>query len=290
MNPTRQFKISFVILVFSLTVISCSYQFEEPPFNASQLVDITETKFGEELLSVLKDIPDTDQTTDIKEGLDDDSLVLEVSEDFLVQQQFDEEKNAWNLTVITKNNHHMMFCSLMQEEDDGEVTIKFPENVESKKDEAGEIWLWGDKVAVAEFALELSLSSPKLCVAIPYQDASKITTEGPVGKIVEVIKEIVIEKEVVKEVPVEVIVEKEVVKEVLVEVIVEKEVVKEVLVEVPVEVIVEKEVVKEVPVEASGSCNNRDSVSALTGATNSLMLFGPLLLIAGYRGYRKRNK
>tara|TARA_B100000586_G_C20033893_1_gene394503 strand:- start:60 stop:878 length:819 start_codon:yes stop_codon:yes gene_type:complete len=272
MRPTRPFKISFVILLFSLTVTSCSYQFEEPPFNDSQLVDITETKFGEELLSVLKDIPDTDQTTDIKEGLDDDSLVLEVSEDFLVQQQFDKEKNAWNLTVITKNNHHMMFCSLMQEEDDGGMAIKFPENVESKKDEEGEIWLWGNEVAVAEFALELSLSSPKLCVAIPYQDASKIATEGPVGKIVEVIKEIVIEKEVP------------------VEVIVEKEVVKEILVEVPVEVIVEKEVIKEVPVEASGSCNNRDSVSAFTGATNSLMLFGPLLLIAGYRGYRKRNK
>ena len=67
----------------------------------------------------------------------------------------------------------------------------------------------------------------------------------------------IIEKEIVKEVPVEVIVEKEVVKEVPREVIVIKEVVKEVPVEVikevvkevPVEVIVIKEVVKEVPVE-----------------------------------------
>ena len=70
----------------------------------------------------------------------------------------------------------------------------------------------------------------------------------------EVIKEVpVIEKVIVeKQVPVEVIVEKEVIKEVPVEVIVEKEVIKEVIVEVPVEtikeVIVEKEVIKEVPV------------------------------------------
>ena len=298
MHPTRPFKVSFVVLVFSLTLVSCSYQFVEPPFEDSQLVAVTETKFGAELLSVLKDLPETDQTADLKEGLGDDSLVLDVSEDFLIQQQFNEEKDAWELTVITKNRHHMMFCSLMQQDDDedGEVDIQFPENIESKKDEEGQIWLWGDKVAVAEFALELSLSSPKLCVAVPYQDASKMAEDGPVGKIVEVIKEIIVEKEV----PVEVIVEKEVIKEVPVEVIVEKEVVKEVPVEVIVEKIVEKEVireiVKEVPVEvivekeSSRACNNASPVSAMTGATNSLMLFGPLLFVAGYGGYRRRKK
>ena len=298
MHPTRPFKVSFVVLVFSLTLKSCSYQFVEPPFEDSQLVAVTETKFGAELLSVLKDLPETDQTADLKEGLGDDSLVLDVSEDFLIQQQFNEEKDAWELTVITKNRHHMMFCSLMQQDDDddGEVDIQFPENIESKKDEEGQIWLWGDKVAIAEFALELSLSSPKLCVAVPYQDASKMAEDGPVGKIVEVIKEIIVEKEV----PVEVIVEKEVIKEVPVEVIVEKEVVKEVPVEVIVEKIVEKEVireiVKEVPVEvivekeSSSACNNASPVSAMTGATNSLMLFGPLLFVAGYGGYRRRKK
>ncbi len=54
---------------------------------------------------------------------------------------------------------------------------------------------------------------------------------------------VIVEKEVIKEVPVEKIVEKEVIKEVPVEKIVEK------IVEVPVEKIVEKEVVREVPVE-----------------------------------------
>ena len=75
---------------------------------------------------------------------------------------------------------------------------------------------------------------------------------------------------------------KEVVKEVPVEVIVEKEVIKEVIKEVPIEVIVEK--------ESSSACNNASSVSAITGATNSLMLFGPLLLVASYGQYRRRKK
>ena len=244
MPPMTPFKISYVVFVFSLILISCSYQFAEPPFEDSQLVAVTETKFGEELLSVLKDLPKTDQTADIKEGLGDDSLVLDVSEDFLIQQEFNEEKSAWELTIIIKNRHHMMFCSLMQQDDDedGEVDIQFPENIESKKDEEGQIWLWGDKVAIAEFALELSLSSPKLCMAVPYRDASKLTIE----------------------VPVEVIVEKEV------------------IIEVPVEVIVEK--------ESSGACNRASSVPPMTGAINSLMLFGPLLFVAGYGGYRRRKK
>ena len=61
--------------------------------------------------------------------------------------------------------------------------------------------------------------------------------------------EVIVEKEVIVEVPVEVEKIVEVPVEVPVEVIVEKEVVKEVIVEVPKEVIVEKEVIKEVIVE-----------------------------------------
>ena len=81
-------------------------------------------------------------------------------------------------------------------------------------------------------------------------------SDAPEPQIVEkeVIKEVPVVEQVIveKQVPVEVIVEKEVIREVPVEVIVEKEVIKEVIVEVPVEtikeVIVEKEVIKEVPV------------------------------------------
>ena len=135
-------------------------------------------------MSALKDLPEAEETAGIREGLDEDSLVLDVSEDFLIQQKINEETGAWELTVMTKNRHHIMFCSLIHQDDD-EVDIRFPELIESKKDHEGQIFLWGDKAAVSEFALELSLSSPKLCMAVPYQDASKLTTEVPVEVIVE---------------------------------------------------------------------------------------------------------
>jgi hypothetical protein len=157
----------------------------------------------------------------------------------------------------------------MQDED-----IEFPQNVERKDKEDGTINLLGETEVLNQLALELSLAGTKLCIAVPYEDASKVfnapepapevvVKEVAVEKIVEVVKEVIVEvpvevivekevvrevlvevvKEVIVEVPVEVIVEKEVVREVLVEVI------KEVIVEVPVEIIVEKEIVREVPVE-----------------------------------------
>ena len=78
----------------------------------------------------------------------------------------------------------------------------------------------------------------------------EVIKEVPVEK--EVVKEVVKEVpvEIVKEVPKEVVVTQEVIKEVPKEVVVEKEVVKEVVKEVPKEVIVEKEIIKEVMVQA----------------------------------------
>ena len=97
-----------------------------------------------------------------------------------------------------------------------------------------------------------------LVMALAACGSREVIKEVPVEVVVEreVVKEVmvpgetvVVEKEVVKEVEVEVIVEREVVKEVVVPgetVVVEKEVVK--VVEVPVEVVVEREVIKEVQV------------------------------------------
>ena len=92
------------------------------------------------------------------------------------------------------------------------------------------------------------------------------SSDAPEPKVVEVEKEVIVEKEIIKEVPVEVVVEKEVVREVQVPgetVVVTQEVIKEVQVpgetvvvtkEVPVEVVVEtvveKEVIREVQVNA----------------------------------------
>ena len=62
-----------------------------------------------------------------------------------------------------------MFCSLMQDED-----IEFPQNVERKDKEDGTINFSAETEVLKQLALELSLAGPKLCIAVPYEDASKV--------------------------------------------------------------------------------------------------------------------
>ena len=225
----NNFNTSFLLVLFTLVLItSCSYEFAEPPFQRSELIEISKTEFGKELLSALENLPDSDETRDFKEGLTEDALVYDISDNFLIQQEENDEGSGWVLTVLTKNNHHIMFCSLMQDEN-----IEFPQDVERKDKEDGTINFSAETEVLKQLALELSLAGPKLCIAVPYEDASKVfKAPEPTPEVV------------VKEVPVEKIVEvvKEVIVEVPVEVIVEKEVVREVPVEVVKEVIVEKEV------------------------------------------------
>ena len=145
----NNFNTSFLLVLFTLVLLtSCSYEFAEPPFQRSELIEISKTEFGKELLSALDNIPDSDETRDFKEGLTEDALVYDVSDNFLIQQEENDEGSGWVLTVLTKNNHHIMFCSLMQDED-----IEFPENVERKDKEDGTINLLGETEVLNQLAL-----------------------------------------------------------------------------------------------------------------------------------------
>jgi hypothetical protein len=56
----------------------------------------------------------------------------------------------------------------------------------------------------------------------------------------------------------------------------------------PTQAPVEAEVEEEVE-EGAGGCNAPGAVSPFTGAANALMLFAPLMFVAGYKGIRKRR-
>ena len=250
---------SFIIIFSLLLLVSCSYNFVEPPFQSTELVKISETDFGKQVLSKLDHIPDTEQTKDIKEGLSEESLVYEISDNFLIQQDENDENTGWELNVLTKNNHHIVMCSLMTEENGD---IELPQNVEMKESEDGTIYFSGEQAELKALALELALSGPKLCIAVPYADPStsddlKISDGGKATPEPGVVKE------VVREVPVEVV--------------------KEVIVEVPVEVIIEKEVVREVTVEVEKQTNVQDENEGGGGACGSksgTMLAGHYAMIA----------
>ncbi len=117
---------------------------------------------------------------------------------------------------------------------------------------------WGARAAMSVAGLVLAALLLGDAVGLVRQatgrEPSLAAMEAEVVVEKEVIKEVPVEvvvtQEVIKEVPVEVVVTQEVVKEVPVEVVVTQEVIEEVIKEVPVEVVVTQEVIKEVMVPA----------------------------------------
>lgn len=159
---------TLLIVVFVVVFASCSYEFEEPPFPKDELTQITDAEFGKELLANIENFPDLDQDSNSEKPLDKDTLVYVVANDFLIQQKEKDESSGWEVTVWTKNNHHIISCSLMQDEN-----MAFG-NVDAEKKEDGTIYLEGRSEGLKPLAIQLSLESSKLCVAFPYANASDV--------------------------------------------------------------------------------------------------------------------
>ena len=165
---------TLAIVAFSVFLASCSYEFSHPPFQKDELTEITKSEFGKELLSHIENFPDIEQAGNSEETLTEATWVYVVADDFLIQQKEKDESPGWELTVWTKNRHHIISCSLMQDEN---VAI---DNVDAQKKEDGTIYLEGRTEELKHLAIELSLTAPKLCVAFPYMNASDVidpTTE-----------------------------------------------------------------------------------------------------------------
>ena len=159
---------TLVILALAMILASCSYEFEDPPFQKDELTKITGTEFGKELLSHIENFPDIEQDGNSEERLNEDTWVYVVADDFLIQQNQKDDGPGWELSVWTKNSHHIISCSLMQDEN-----IAF-DNVDAKTKEDGTIYLEGRPEKLKTLALQLSLESSKLCVAFPYANASDV--------------------------------------------------------------------------------------------------------------------
>ena len=160
---------TLAIVAFSVLLAACSYEFSQPPFQEDELTEITKNEFGKELLSHIKNFPALEEIGNPEENLTEAALVYVVSDDFLIQQNEKDGSPGWELTVWTKNAHHIISCSLMQDEN---FAI---DKVDAKALEDGTIYLKGPTEEFKHLAIQLSLTAPKLCVAVPYTDASDAT-------------------------------------------------------------------------------------------------------------------
>jgi len=156
------------IAVFSVLLAACSYEFSQPPFQEDELIEITKSEFGKELLSHVNNFPDLEEVGGPDDDLNELSLVYVAADDFLIQQDETEEGPGWELTVWTKNAHHIISCSIMQ--DDNFAIDEF----DSKALENGTMYLDGTAEELKHLAVQLSLRAPKLCVAFPYANPADV--------------------------------------------------------------------------------------------------------------------
>jgi len=159
---------TFVIVAFSVLLAACSYEFSQPPFQEDELTKITKSEFGKEILSHIENFPSLEEIGNPEENLTEADLVYVVADDFVIQQNEKDGSPGWELTVWTKNAHHIISCSLMQ--DENFAIDKF--DVETLED--GTIYLKGSTEELKRLAIQLSLTAPKLCVSVPYADASDV--------------------------------------------------------------------------------------------------------------------
>ena len=169
---TRTF-ILFSVVIFSLT--GC-YKLESPPFADKDLKMIGATEFGKDVVKAVGKIsPEKGSPIgQMIESLSGTSKALVINDEFLVMQE--KKEGSWQLTVLMKNSSHIMFCTLIDNEN-----IQVPNSIKvTKKKEMMGIKnsVRGPSEELKKFALELVETSRKICFGVPFKSSKmEKTTE-----------------------------------------------------------------------------------------------------------------
>lgn len=164
----RNFKLITSVALVAVLLQGC-YRFVEPPFIQGELVPMEETELGRLVRANAAAIPDTHETAELRRSFLSNPRVYVVEQDFLILQKLSEETSKWEVAVMTRNEHHFMLCQLLEHKD-----VQLPDGVELRKDKKtpDALLATGTPEAVRELALRLSLSAPKICMAVPYADVA----------------------------------------------------------------------------------------------------------------------
>ncbi len=167
----NSFKLSVTMALASVLLSGC-YRFVEPPFFQGDLIRMEDTEFGKIILAHAGALPESEETRNLRRDILSNPRVYVVSEDFLILQKQSEQDSSWELTVMTRNGHHLMFCQLLEHQG-----VEIPEGAALKRYQGAPgspaLVASGPPEAVKQLALNLSLTAPKACMALPFNDASK---------------------------------------------------------------------------------------------------------------------
>lgn len=151
----KSLKLSTTMLASVLALSGC-YRFTAPPIFQGEMVRMEDTELGKIVLAHASALPDSEQTRELKTELLSNPRVHVVSDDFLIQQIQSKEDSTWELKMIMRNDHHLFFCDYLEH-----AEVETPEGAGGSQD------------SLRELALHLSLTAPKVCISVPFADASK---------------------------------------------------------------------------------------------------------------------
>ncbi|NIA70483.1 hypothetical protein HBA54_17950 [Pelagibius litoralis] len=157
-----------VLLIGALTLSGC-YRFVEPPPIQGEMVRMADTEFGQFIRQHVEDIPDTKQTRELRADILSNPRVHVVSDDFLIHQRQSKEDSAWELVMMTKDDHHLVFCDFMEHQ-----SVEIPEGAPARADKGTQtdsLLASGSPENLKRFVLSLSATAPDACLTLPFADA-----------------------------------------------------------------------------------------------------------------------
>ncbi|MEM8641933.1 MAG: hypothetical protein AAGG51_24415 [Cyanobacteria bacterium P01_G01_bin.54] len=179
--------------------LSGCFVFDKLPFKDSELQNLSETVFADELLDIAQD----DLPEEAREVLGDifdensDHLTYTVSENLVLS--FEKQEMGWHPLVFMKNDNHFMACEIIADDEveppagvtltppleddvidpDGETLtdpIKEAIGDSAERDSTDSFpptIVSGTKAGMRDFVLDLVSSKPKVCVAVPIEAISE---------------------------------------------------------------------------------------------------------------------
>ncbi|TQV80522.1 hypothetical protein [Denitrobaculum tricleocarpae] len=167
----NSFKLSMTLALAGVLLSGC-YKFTKPPFFQGELVRMEDTAFGRVIRDHVRSMPDSGDTRVLRDDILSNPRVYRVSEEFLILQKQSAVDASWELVVMTRNRHHIMFCLLLEHE-----TVEIPDGAALRRPQGDPrnpaLMASGPPEAVKQLALNLSLTAPKACMALPIADPSK---------------------------------------------------------------------------------------------------------------------
>lgn len=158
-------KVLINLLLCSL--VSGCYQFSKKPYNSSDLVSITNSKLGMELLNN-KNKLNSKELKEQFDSVDKNIMVREVTQNFLIYQKKNKE-NYWEIGVIMRSSNHLISCMPMENKE-----LKIPSNITIAPNNSNPLLkiLDGKQSDLRKFADFLMTTQVKMCVAVPVSNLS----------------------------------------------------------------------------------------------------------------------